>query len=458
MTALSFEAAVPSLVLDALEAGVAVRDGAVAAAIGETLQLDTGGLESYFFADWNPILVDLLVVAAAADYCDVVRRRPTFTWGRCFDVRVAVHDLARWENEEVRAALEDALSFLTGDIWRFSFVARRRPLPQAAQGSLKLQPGVDIVMPYSDGLDSRAVRALMAASEGASRLVRVRLGSGGVDQPKRQRKREPFAVVPYKVKGAKRVETSARSRGFKFAVVTGIAAVLAGVGRIIVTESGQGAFGPMLAVSGQTYPDFRVHPAFSRKMERLFVGLTGQTLRYEYPRLWSTKGETLRTAAALRDPPSWTDTRSCWQGSRHSSVDHMRRQCGVCAACMLRRMSMFAAGIDEAPETYVWERLSAARLEEGVAAGFVRMTPAIREYAIAGVLHMDHLADMAASPLHARSLARAARLTAAALGRDEVGVQADLRSLLQRHAAEWRAFREALGPDAFVSKLASARP
>ena len=66
---------------------------------------------------------------------------------------------------------------------------------------------------------------------------------------------------------------------------------------------------------------------------------------------------------ASEDAPAWTDTRSCWQQSRQSSVGHHRRQCGVCAACMLRRMSMFTAGIEEPAETYVWERLSAARFE-----------------------------------------------------------------------------------------------
>ena len=74
--------------------------------------------------------------------------------------------------------------------------------------------------------------------------------------------------------------------------------------RIVVTESGQGAFGPMLAVSGQIYPDYRVHPTFSRRMERLLFALTGRAVHYEYPRLFSTKGETLR---AGERPASATD-------------------------------------------------------------------------------------------------------------------------------------------------------
>lgn len=458
MNAISLNVDMPSLILDALEPASAPRDGAVCAPIGQVLQLDTQGLESYFFADWNPVLVDLLVVAAAAELCDLARRRPEYSWSRRFDVRIAVHDPVLWNRPDVREALEEALGYLTGDVWIFSFVQRRREVPRVAQGSLSLESGARVIMPYSDGLDSRAVRALVAAGEGAGGLVAVRLGAGGIDQPRSKKKRAPFAVVPYKLKRPRQGETSARSRGFKFAAVTGIAALMAGVSRIVVTESGQGAFGPMLAVSGQIYPDYRVHPTFSRRVERLLHAISGKDVRYEYPRLWSTKGETLHAAQALKAAPSWTDTRSCWQQSRHCSVHGRRRQCGICAACMLRRMSIFTAGIDEPGETYIWENLSAERLEDGVAKGFIGITSKLRAYAVAGVLHMDHLAEFAESPLHARSLRRAARETAEALDGDPAAMEQQLREMLGRHAAEWWAFRQSLGPDSFVARLASARP
>lgn len=457
MNVVPLNAEMPTLVVDALEVGAVLREGAIGASIGSVLQLDTQGLESYFFAEWNPALVDLLVVAAAAEFCDVVRRRPQFGWSRKFDVKVAVHDPVLWNGGDVRIALQEALSFLTGDVWQFSFVARRRAVARV-QGTLALQSCAQTIMPYSDGLDSRAVHALVAAEDGASGLVRVRLGAGGVDQARRVKRRSPFAVVPYKIRRPKQGEPSARSRGFKFAAVTGIAALLADVKRIVVTESGQGAFGPMLAVSGQTYPDYRVHPTFSRRVERLLLALTGKQVHYHYPRLWSTKGETLRAAASLEAPPSWSDTRSCWQQSRHCSVDGRRRQCGICAACLLRRMSMFTAAIDEPSESYVWERLSSAKFEDGVAPGFANITPALWDYAVAGVLHMDHLAELVESPLHARSLRRAARDTAEALEEDPLQVEQQLRAMLERHAVEWSAFRRSLGKDSFVVRLASARP
>jgi hypothetical protein len=266
--------------------------------------------------------------------------------------------------------------------------------------------------------------------------------------------------VPYKVRfdPGQRVESSARSRGFKFAAITGIAATLADVDRIVVTESGQGALGPILVTVGQSYPDYRVHPAFTRRIETLFEALTGKTPRYEYPRIWSTKGETVAAAMKLARPPNWDNTRSCWQGARQVSFEHKRRQCGICAACMLRRLSMHAAGVEEPSNNYIWENLAAPEIEQGAVAGFTLMTQSLREHAIAGVLHLDHLASLSGSALHRRSVARVARETAEALRMSSDEAEENLWALLARHRAEWLAFQESLGPQSFVAKLAQVSP
>lgn len=457
MTHVAVRSVEEPMVVDIVEPGVQARAGAELAELGAAIRLSTEGLETYFFSNWRPALFDLLVVAAAAEYCDAAKARSTVSWARTFNVRVAVHDVDLWSSAPVKTALEDALTFLTGDTWSFSFVARRQSAETLRPLSLELPANAKAIMPYSDGLDSRAVHALTAQALGGSALVRVRLGSVGVDDPLRERRRAAFTLVPYKVRVPVRKESSARSRGFKFAIVTGVAAQIANVGRIVVTESGQGAFGPMMAVSGQIYPDYRVHPLFTARVERLFEALVESSARYEYPRLWSTKAETLAEAAALPNPPTWDDTRSCWQQSRHASVDSHRRQCGICAACMLRHMSMFNAGLAEPADSYIWEDLSAPTLEAGAAAGFNGITESMREHAIAGVLHMDHLADLATAPSAARAVRRTARETAEVLREDEAEIEQRLRSLLSRHAAEWRRFLASLAPESFVRGLSAVQ-
>ena len=262
-------------------------------------------------------------------------------------------------------------------------------------------------------------------------------------------------VVPYEVKLEKRArrESSARSRAFKFAVVTGIAAALAQVDRIVVTESGQGALGPVLAVTGQGYPDYRVHPAFTARMERLFHALLEKKVHFEYPRLWSTKGQTLAEANALGSF-DWVDTRSCWQSSRQTGFQGRRRQCGVCAACILRRMSMHAANLAEPPSTYVWENLSAATIQAGAVAGFSNHTSAMEEYAIAGVLHLDHLAEMADGNFFEAMLSRTAGELSRALQQSQQETLQKMKTLLAQHRSEWQGFLASLHSESFVRQIA----
>lgn len=450
--------AVPHRV-DAIEIGVAPREGARVARLDHTITLSIEGLKDFFFADWRCDLIDLLVIAAAVEYCDLSVRRPSWGWARSFDLLVAVHDDEQWSAPCVSDALEEALAFLTGDRWNLSFTKRRHPVAKLKPRRFVFDTPDKVIMPYSDGLDSRAVAAIVEDQEKGG-LVRVRLGSKGVDSSKVPRKKRRFATVPFDVKLGKRerVESSARSRGFKFAVITGIAAQLAPVDRIVVTESGQGALGPILASSGQSYPDYRVHPAFTRRIERLFLALTDKAPIYEYPRIWKTKGETLAKASALANPPTWHDTRSCWQDSRRVSFDGTRRQCGVCAACMLRRMSIHRAGIEEPASEYIWEDLRAAEMEDGAVAGFSGMSPAFRDYALAGILHLDHLAALSGSDLHERTVRRVARETADALGMEMVEGQQALTGLLERHRAEWLDFLFSLGNRSFVARVAMVSP
>lgn len=119
-------------------------------------------------------------------------------------------------------------------------------------------------------------------------------------------------------------------------------------------------------------------------------------------------------------------------------------------------MSMFTAGIDEPADRYVWENLTVTEFDTGAAAAFQGHTRALREYGIAGVLHMDHLASMASPSAQTRAFHRVVRLTADALGEDEGSVLAQTRALLDRHAEEWRRFVIAQGEQSFVARYAAS--
>lgn len=431
-------------------------DGRTSCVIGEHIQFDENKLLSYCFAEWKPVVFDMLVVAAAVEFCDRLQRRPAIRWSRDIHLEIPVHDKAHWDSPKVKGALLSALCFLTGDRWNVEFVSRKTPEVSRIQPSLSLPSGARAIVPFSDGMDSRAVAAL-SAQELNSAVIRVRLGSKNHDQPQKDGRPEPFTNIPYKVKSSERrfAESSNRSRGFKFSMIAGVAAYLAEVETIIIPESGQGALGPPLIPVVQAYPDYRNHPRFTERMEKFFAALLGHRVSYTFPRLWFTKGETLKAfATETSEGDDWNETISCWQQNRHVPVDGRKRQCGICAACMLRRLSVHAAGLSEPADRYVWENLSAAKFEDGVAKGFAKITPALREYAIAGTMHMDHLAGLADSQRYQSTIRRNAAQIAKAMGLTNEDAEMKLTSLLRRHRAEWHAFIESLGADSFIRQWA----
>jgi hypothetical protein len=312
-------------------------------------------------------------------------------------------------------------------------------------------------MPFSDGLDSRIVADLMTRTMGDS-LVRVRLGSKTSDAKSLPRP-YPFTSIPYHVRAGGRDfrESSARSRGFKFALISGLAAYLGKAADIIVPESGQGALGPALVTVGQAYEDYRSHPLFTGRMEKFLAALFGHKVRFQFPRIWYTKGETLsKFIKECADSSRWTATWSCWQQTRQVSVDKKKRQCGICAACMLRRMSVHAAGMTEARSTYVWEDLGAPSFHRGAAPSFPekKITKKMRDYAIAGSLHLDHLAGLPASAANRGLLELQSFQLSRSLGLPEQDVRAKIDRLLVQHGNEWKGFVHSLGQSSFVAQWA----
>jgi hypothetical protein len=351
------------------------------------------------------------------------------------------------------------LELLTGDRWKIEFVSRTTPAQSPRQIVMEFPRDAEAVIAYSDGMDSRAVAGLERTRRG-QRLVLVRLGGSDTRLTGAERAVRPFTSVPYTVElGRDNAENSARSRGFKFTMIAAVGSFLVNAPVVIIPESGQGALGPALLPVGQGYPDYRNHPAFTAKMEALALGLFGHAVRYEFPRIWNTKGETLAAFVKLgSNDGDWMDTRSCWQQARHVSVGEHRRQCGICAACLLRRLSVHAAGLSEPSSTYVWENLAATAFEEGANPNFKRITRALRQYAIAGVMHFDHMAGLRVSPEYNLVKGRFVHGLAQGIHEEPVIVGEKLDQLLARHEAEWSAFIDSIGAQSFMNAWISTKP
>ena len=438
-----------SMAVDVLEQGQRPRKGRMPCRIGDQVSFSADVLSSYFFADWDTTAYDLLLVAGVIEYCDLSCPRSKVHWPRTFDLRVPVHDPELWNSPDVQATLSAAAKVGTSDSWRFEFIKRRDAHPCPSKQSLPLPNNAAYTMAFSDGLDSKSVAALLAKAHGPDAAMRIRVGQTGRDVANKR----AFAAIPFSVKVVGRREPSFRSRGFKFATISAVAAKLGKLQQVVVPESGQGALGPAILPLRPTSPDYRNHPRFFRAMERLVECVLQHSVRYEQPRLWSTKAETIREAHtdAGLSVEDITSTRSCWQKRNYVNFDSAFHQCGVCAACILRRVSMSAANIPESEDGYTFADLNAASVVEAARPSLnVRNLEGIEPYARAACRHM-HLfgqivpvaEDRHGFHTHASEIARA-------VGAQTSEVEKLLAELVERHAEEWRHFVNALDERSFV--------
>lgn len=422
------------------------QDGATIAEIGKEIVFDPSILDTYRYDGWQSVHHDLLVVCATVEFADRRYARSNIQWSRRFLITVPVLELDMWQQPKVQAYLGDTLRHLTGDDWHFSFVeADRSAVINHRQHSLDFGDIKQFTIAYSDGLDSRCVSGIY--DKGA---VRVRISKS---KDKIKYGERPFDLIPFEVK-LKSLESGVRSRGFKFAAITAIAGQLSGVSKIIVPESGQGALGPVLLPLHNVYADYRNYPTFFRKMELFIKVLLRYEVTYEQPRLWYTKGQTISvflTQPGVR-PEDLLNTRSCWQQRWNIRIDGKLRQCGLCAACLLRRMSMHSVRIDEPDDTYTFADLTATQYEDGIPRNNHVRSREMVEYGSAGVRHLQQLADLSGQPdaalrPHVFEIARA-------INASEQDTRDNLRKLLMQHAEEWRDFISAQGKHSFISNWA----
>jgi hypothetical protein len=420
--------------------------GAVIAKVGEQIRFDLSILDTFDVKGWQSLHYDLLLVAAVVEFADRRWKRPS-GWSRRLEITMPVIELGVWQREDVQKSLEAVLKHLTCDTWRFTFVQSMDSSPIGSrQAVLPFKKTKTFAIAYSDGLDSRATSVLSGDKEKAQR---IRIAG---NKNRRRKAEDYFTQVPFKVNGHGGRESSFRTRGFKFSAVTAIVAHLSEISRIVVPESGQGALGPVLLPLHNIYADYRNHPTFFRKMERFINALLSCKVGYEQPRLWHTKGQTLRAFLELpgTSKETLTDTRSCWQTRRVVNMGS-RKQCGLCAACLLRQLSMHAAGINEAPDTYVVAKLGVATASEALSVIPQQADRKLMiEYGSVGARHLQQLADMAKLP--DQELKRYAVEIAEATGADQKVTLQNLRALLMAHASEWESFLAFHGKKSFLSQ------
>lgn len=301
---------------------------------------------------------DLLTIAMAVTAADtfVDKAEADDGWARQFCLRIPLADPAPWL--PVVPVLEEALHFLSGDLWSIELLSDgpRRPRPQT-RGRLTRLAGHDCVSLFSGGLDS-AIGALDLLAEGKMPLLISHSYRGDAERQYKIKAYLPtdvsrFSAVanPLSLLGENN-DVQMRTRSFNFLAYGAlVAATMAELHvakspvDLFVPENGLIALNPPLtfrrigALSTRT-----THPHFLGLVQRILDALA-IPVRISNPYALKTKGEMLAGCAdqgTLREVAEHTVSCGKWKRTN--------KQCGKCVPCLIRRASYFAAGIVDSTE------------------------------------------------------------------------------------------------------------
>jgi len=283
--------------------------------------------------DWLETLGHVFAVDLACE-----RGHGDVDWSRSIRAWLPVRDPDFWEQH--RPAIEGIWTDLTGDELKLRFEQEDSPADPPRQGRTPL-PDHDCVTLISGGQDS-FVGALDLLDAGRRPLLLSHSASGAVNaaqnaveamlrghQP--QIKRLKLGAGKARGRDFPGMESSQRSRTFLFVGAAAVIAALAGSGEVVLNENGVMAL--HLPLTAARLGSLSTHTSSA-------LGVPVQVINRL---IGLTKPEVVARAIALGHGGDMAQTVSCWQIGR--TFTH----CGICAPCLLRRVSCERHGVGDVP-------------------------------------------------------------------------------------------------------------
>lgn len=341
---------------------------------GRHFRLDYRAITDSLVLPITSPMVDLLRVAASVYFIDRLIRRDRrlgpVNWRRQIECAVEVRKPEFWNNRSVHELVEQCVQFVSGDEWRFCFVPDRMAAPLRTQPLFSAESLFDappVVSLYSGGLDSAAGLACRL-SRGVQKpiipvVVRHRADIAGKASRQLCALSKHFGVElkpvtpimamipPKKLVGYE--ELSQRARGLLFVSVGAVITGATGASELEVYESGVGAVNvPLLAGMEGSQATRGAHPTFLRLMSQLLGLVIERPIDVTLPFMDSTKGDVARSLSEDALAQVAMTTVSCAHFPVRLEKGGTWKSCGVCPACIFRRVALNAAGIRENPNFY----------------------------------------------------------------------------------------------------------
>ena len=326
-------------------------------------------------------LLDLLEIASYVYGADRNTHRGSkndveyHKWSREYHFAVRVRDYDFWRQPEVLKALNDLLSFLSGNLcYHFTFEAghstAQATLFDKEEFAMIPNPDARVVL-FSGGLDSLAgVVEMLDTTVNQLYLVSHRSGqpaTGKTQDKLLEALRRPDPTRPnlqagqrlnhYRfgcsLKGERAKEETQRTRFFLYTSIAFVLARLLNREDIVVYENGLTSLNfpkrqdLMLGRASRT-----THPRTITGLNSLFSLIAGTPFRVETPYFWKTKTDVLKRIGALKRQDLISSAVSCSKTFKINTVH--KTHCGGCSQCVDRRFAAWAAELDERDECGIY--------------------------------------------------------------------------------------------------------
>ena len=273
-------------------------------------------------------------------------------------VRLPVREPELWRKAGA-IELPRLLHLITGDKWELDFTSSLdSPGGEAAQECLFSDP-IDAPMEvalFSGGLDSFAGAAQRVAQSPDKQFVFVSAVTNSrhsawqalqlreiARRCKRRPLRIPISLCIEQCPGFGPEENSQRTRAFLYMTLGAVSALSVGASALYIYENGIGALNlPYDETQLGTRSSCGVNPITLARMSEFVGSLAGGEFHIESPFSFSTKAEMCEHPSVVDSAHLIPKTFSC---DRPPRTHRDKPQCGWCTSCLLRRLSLYSAGL-----------------------------------------------------------------------------------------------------------------
>jgi len=331
----------------------------------------------------DPLSRDLCEISTYVYLADkAVARGELDHWSRRLAFLVPVRLPERWN--AVKPLLQKTVASLTGDSVAFRFVKRQSQdenaggAPNPEHFSLVPQ-AADCVSLFSGGLDSFAGAAYLLSggrrpafvghyANPTLRTLQAELMAGLRRRFDYDGEHLQYRITSRKTTRTRHVyvrrESSHRARSFLFLSFAAVVAAARGLSEIFICENGVLALNIPLSEARQgTRCSRHAHPVYLRHFNDLVAALYGASFEVRNPFLFWTKAEETQLLVEAGLGAAIRETVSCWNYPNLTLHFKEGHHCGFCTPCVVRRLSVAAAGAERHDDRYALNIFGVDRTE-----------------------------------------------------------------------------------------------